>query len=205
MLATKLKTETIRLADLAMDKSTQMRASLNRTAIIDYAEAEADGVTLPPIVVFRRAGVKKIWVGDGWHRILARKRNGHKTILAEVRDGTRRDAMLYAAGANREHGVRRTNEDKRKAVIVLLKDSEWRKWADTEIGRACGVSPGMVAKYRDWLRPGRPSTDEEVRTYIDRRGETRTRTVPRPMEDPDLGSKIRHEKCPYCGQLMSRG
>ncbi len=204
MLATKPRIESVKLADISMDKHTQMRAGLNRNAILDYAEAEKDGAKMPPIVVFRRVGIKGVWVGDGWHRILARKRNGGKTIEAEIRDGSRRDAMLYAAGANREHGVRRTNEDKRKAVIVLLKDSEWKKWADTEIGKACGVSASMVAKYRDWLRPEKSATDEEVRSYIDRRGETRTRTVPRPMEDPDLGAKLRHEKCPYCGQIMNR-
>lgn len=205
MLAVKPHVEMVKIADLAMDKSTQMRASLNRTAIIDYAEAEANGAEFPPIVVFRRAGNKKVYVGDGWHRVLARRRNGHKTIRAEVRDGSRRDAMLFAAGANRTHGVRRTNEDKRKAVIVLLKDAEWRKWADTEIAKACGVSAAMVGKYREWLTPEKASTKEEVRTYIDRRGEERTRTVPRPLEDPDLGPKLRHERCPYCGQLMQRG
>lgn len=195
--------ETIKLAGLTLDKTIQMRASLNRTAILDYAEAMEAGVEFPPIIVYyRRGGPNKHYVADGFHRVLAAKKLDRKTILAEVRDGTKRDAILYAARANMQHGVRRTNEDKRKAVITLLKDGEWKKWTDTEIARACGVSANMVAKYREWLRPEKASTEEEVRSYIDRRGRERTMTVARPLEDPDLGAKVRLEKCPFCGALM---
>jgi hypothetical protein len=211
MIAAKPSVETMRVADLTLDKTIQMRASLNRTAILDYAEAYERGDDLPAIVVFYRFGGKnKRYVADGFHRVLARKHLAKKypkdkrwqTIDAEVRDGGKREAVLYAAGSNMRHGVRRTNEDKRKAVITLLKDAEWRKWADSEIARQCGVSPPMVGKYREWLRPEKAATEEEVRSYIDRNGKERSMTVPRPLEDPDLGAKVRLEKCPFCGQMM---
>ena len=49
---------------------------------------------------------------------------GLTEIEAEIRDGTRRDAILYAVGANSDHGMKRSNRDKRNAVMTLLKDPE---------------------------------------------------------------------------------
>jgi hypothetical protein len=40
-----------------------------------------------------------------------------------------RDAILFSVSANGTHGQRRTNEDKRRAVLCLLNDPEWA--ADT--------------------------------------------------------------------------
>ena len=37
-------------------------------------------------------------------------------IAADVRQGTRRDALLFAAGANSSHGLSRTTADKRRAI-----------------------------------------------------------------------------------------
>lgn len=190
------------IAQLVLDGTVQLRANLNRNAILDYAEAMQRGDEFPPIVVFHRAG-GPAYVGDGFHRVLAAKHLKRKTILAEVRDGTKRDAILFSARANTKHGVRRTNEDKRKAVITLLKDKEWTKWANTEIARACAVDATTVAKYRDWLRPEKAASHEEVRSYIDRAGRERTRVVPLPPDD--VGDKVRLRKCPYCGQAMSGG
>jgi hypothetical protein len=70
-------------------------------------------------------------------------------VEADVRQGTRRDAVLYSAGANATHGLRRTNEDKRRAVTVLLEDEEWRGWSDREIARKAGVSNRFVGNVRD--------------------------------------------------------
>src|SRR5262245_41078226 len=51
------------------------------------------------------------WVGDGFHRLDAYDRAGRAKVWALVRDGTHRDAMIHAAGANAEHGLRRTRKD----------------------------------------------------------------------------------------------
>ena len=57
-----------------------------------------------------------------------------------VRAGTRRDAILFAVGANGDHGLRRTNEDKRRSVLVLLRDEEWGAKSDRWIATQAGVS-----------------------------------------------------------------
>jgi hypothetical protein len=49
------------------------------------------------------------------------------------------------------HDLRRTNEDKRRAVLTLLQDEEWTQWSDREIARRCGVSHQMVAPIRSSL------------------------------------------------------
>lgn len=69
-------------------------------------------------------------------------------VLAEVRTGSRRDAVLYPVGANAAHGLRRINADKRRAVMTLLNDPEWATWSDGEIAKQCGVNQTTVSGYR---------------------------------------------------------
>lgn len=64
-------------------------------------------------------------------------------------DGTQRDAIPYSVSANSKHGLRRTNADKRKAVLTLLNDEEWSEWSDREIARRCEVSNRVVSNYRE--------------------------------------------------------
>ena len=44
--------------------------------------------------------------------------------------------------------MRRSNADKRRAVLLLLQDEEWGKWNDSKIARACAVSHTFVASVR---------------------------------------------------------
>jgi hypothetical protein len=74
---------------------------------------------------------------------------GLSEILAEIRPGTERDALLFAISANTDHGLPRTNVDKRKAVMLLLADAEWSQWSDREIARRCQVSHPLVTTLRE--------------------------------------------------------
>lgn len=65
---------------------------------------------------------------------------GLSELAADIRQGTRRDAVLFSVGANASHGLRRTNEDKRRAVTVLLMDEEWVQWPQAKIAAAANVS-----------------------------------------------------------------
>ncbi len=84
------------------------------------------------------------------------------------RQGTQRDAVLFSVGANGAHGQRRTNEDKRRAVLCLLNDGEWSHWSNSEIARRCGVNHKTVES----LRPVPPENPDfgnpkyEPRTFI---------------------------------------
>ncbi len=63
---------------------------------------------------------------------------------------------MFSLGVNSTHGLRRSNTDKRKAVMTLLQDSEWSQWSDRVIAKQCQVSPTFVAKVRN----------QEIRTVV---------------------------------------
>jgi hypothetical protein len=52
--------------------------------------------------------------------------------------------------------LRRTNDDKRRAVTVLLSDEEWRKWPLRKIARHCAVDEGLVRKVAKELTADNP-------------------------------------------------
>jgi ParB-like chromosome segregation protein Spo0J len=164
------------LLRISIDGGTQTRAGLDADVIADYAEAIKDGATLPPVIVFYDGN--KHWLADGFHRYHATEKAGQSDIDADVRQGTRRDAILHSVGANEEHGLRRTNDDKRRAVQTLLDDAEWSQWPDAEIARAARVGRNFVNRLRNSHLP--PSASEPaVRKYINRQGTETTMNVAR--------------------------
>ena len=146
------------------DGGTQSRAQINWLTVTDYAADIAEGATFPPVVVYFDGA--DYWLADGFHRLEAHKRLGLVEIAADVKQGTRRDAILYSVKANAIHGLRRTNEDKRRAVTLLVDDDEWGLWTDSQIARACGVSHPTVAAVRRSLE----KFSSEPRRYITRHG-----------------------------------
>jgi hypothetical protein len=144
-----LELETVVLDRIRTDGGTQPREYLNELVLSEYTEALAYGAEFPAVTLFYDGS--HYWLADGFHRFFAAKKHGTVSIPAEVRQGTRRDAVLYAAGANATHGLRRTNADKRRAVLTLLKDVEWQRWSNREIARQCGVTHTFVGKLRTEL------------------------------------------------------
>lgn len=150
-------TKTVPLAKIALEEAAQPRAGMRPTVVRDYAaamkeQASAGGVRFPPVLLFTDG--TDYWLGDGFHRVLAAQQAGLEQIAAEVRPGTRRDAVLFGIGANTDHGLPRTNADKRKAVSLMLADAEWSGWNDHEIARHCQVSHTMVQQLRRKVAPG---------------------------------------------------
>lgn len=139
----------LKLAKLRFDGDTQMRAALNGDTVAEYRDAMKSGVEFPPIVAFFDGS--DYWIGDGYHRWHAAGDAGLDDFPCDVRQGSRRDAILWACGANGSHGLRRTNEDKHRAVKTLLMDSEWVTWSDHVIAEKCGVSQPFVGKLREQL------------------------------------------------------
>ena len=110
------------------------------------------------------------WLADGYHRYFGYKSLGISKVKCEVVKGTRRDAILYSVQANSRHGLRRTNEDKRKAVMTLLEDMEWSEWSDHKIAEICRVSHVTVGRVRKSLQKESP---DEVK-YINKHGQEAT-------------------------------
>lgn len=133
------------------DMLLQPRAELHRDWIEEYAHDMAQGAEFPPVVVYHDG--RRYWLADGFHRLYAAEAAGLAAINAEVRRGDRRDALLHALSANAGHGHRRTNEDKRRAVDIMLADPEWSKLPDLKIAAVCLVTHPFVAKRRQRHAP----------------------------------------------------
>jgi hypothetical protein len=114
----------------------------------EYAEEMASGTVFPPLTVFHDG--QSHWLADGFHRYGAAVRLGLAEIECDVRQGTLSDAQWASFGANRAHGMRRTNSDKVRSIKAALKHSP--HLSDSEIARHVGVSTGMVGKYRQELQ-----------------------------------------------------
>jgi hypothetical protein len=141
----------IPLASIRTDDGCQARVKIRPAIVREYAQAMTQqqgegGLRFPPVVLFTDG--TNHWLSDGFHRVLAARAAGLSEILADVHPGTQRAALLYALSTNTEHGLPRTNADKRKAVALLLSDSEWSQWSDREIARRCQVGNRLVSGMR---------------------------------------------------------
>ena len=148
---------------IRIDCGTQSREKIDQQVVSDYAVALKEGAKFPAVVVFHDG--LEYYLADGFHRYLAHVQAGRTEIEAEVKNGTHRDAILYSLSANDSHGLRRTNADKRKSVMTLLEDDEWKQWSSSEIARACKVSHVFVIKLRKDDKPEVVKTTRKGVTY----------------------------------------
>jgi hypothetical protein len=146
--AAPIRVELVPLASIK-DGGAQMRVAMRPESVNEYATEILEGATFPPIVVFYDGSDS--WLADGFHRVEAKRKIGHETILAEIREGSSRDAILHGAGSNSSHGLRRTHADKRRAVEHLLKDPEWARWSDRKIAEVAKVDHKTVGTIRKEL------------------------------------------------------
>ncbi len=165
--------------------------TVKRAVVEEYAEAMERGDVFPPLLAFRahdgdgdRDG-EQYWLVDGRHRLGAARRLGRETVDVDVRDGTLADATLHACGTNAAHGLQRTNDDKRRAVQVMLRDSEWCQWPNREIARRCGVSEGLVRRVLSDLQDALTAYDTQPETEPRPDRDGRDDISPMPTVDVD--------------------
>lgn len=140
--------ELVTIAFIEQDTSTQIRVNHSDEHIQDIADAYARKAPVPPVVLYCEKAEQKLkyWIADGWHRIAATTGLNWTKIPAIVHQGNRADAIRRALGANADHGLRRTNADKRNAVSIALK--EFPKLSDRAIAEMCRVHHQMVGNLR---------------------------------------------------------
>jgi hypothetical protein len=137
----------IELSKIRIDGGTQSRVKLNDEWVQELTEKLLEGkVQLPPLKAFFDG--KHYWLGDGFHRYHANKKAGIKQVECDSTNGTKRDAKIYSWKANHDHGLPRTNEDRRAIVMEALQDIEYCDKSDREIAEACEVSPMTVGRVR---------------------------------------------------------
>ena len=165
----------LKLQDIRLDGNTQPRSRVYDETVTAYTEALLDGAKFPPVDVFFDG--KHYWLADGFHRYHAHRRNKHNTIDATIHKGTKRDAFIFSRGANAEHGMPRTNEEKRAVVISLLEDPEFYsedqaeedKPKDRLIARICKVSNMTVGRIRKQLALNKKQSLPEAGRFPGRR------------------------------------
>lgn len=172
-----MKTVHLPIESIGIRGETQAREVINMDAVAEYAAAMEEGENLPPAVVFFDGA--QYHLADGFHRWHAHRKIGATTFECEVRTGTLLDAKLYAYGANKAHGLQRTNADKRKAVLGMLAD--FSDWTDRAIARHVGVSHPFVAGVRN---PEVVERQKETRTP--RAPKVETVSTPKPEKPPEV-------------------
>lgn len=215
----------INIADVRVNGGTQSRTKIDLGVVSDYAEAMREGAAFPPIVVFFDG--TEYWLADGFHRYRAYSDAQVYDVPVDIRQGTQRDAILFSVGANAAHGLRRTDADKRQAILVLLADEEWRHWSNREIARQCAVSPVTVARVKEDVaafhrgearddggkyRPGRevvfnshevmkiPTVHvDSERTYTTKHGSTAT------MQTANIGASSKADHVPETPESQDSG
>lgn len=137
----------ITVAKIRMDGGTQPRRNIDDDFVAARVSDLEAGDKFPPVIVFNDG--TDYWLADGFHRVLAHRTAEKRMVPAEVHKGTQRDAVLYSCGANADqNSLPRTSKDKRRAVMVMLRDDLWSKWSDRKIAKACAVTHPMVATLR---------------------------------------------------------
>lgn len=172
-------------------EGTQSRAALNQETVSEYAECLKMGVEFPSVKVFFDG--ECFYLADGFHRLEAAKAAGLETIQCDIEAGNKRDALKWSLQANCQHGLRRTNEDKRHAVTLALADAEWGAMSNRALADLCGVSDLFVGKIRsqqDQLQTVCSSTlndpDRPASKRLGLDGKMRPATQPRPAApEPD--------------------
>ena len=169
-----MTTEHLQLTDIKIDGGTQPREAISEETVAEYAEAIREGAAFPAVIVFCDGATH--WLVDGFHRYHAHRRADKVTIEAVVHQGTLRDAILHSLAANVDHGLRRTNADKRKAVMTMLTnelvatDADGNPWSDNEIARRCAVSHGVVTRVRSSLSQNESDSHAQGRSYTTKHG-----------------------------------
>ena len=144
-----LQATEIRIADIRRDGATQPRSGLDAQHVEDLIQALTDGATLPAIDVMFDGTF--YWLYDGFHRTAAHERLGHTKIAAIVHQGAQEDAQWESYAANKSHGLKRSNEDKKRQVLAALRHPKAPTLSNRELARHVGVDEGTIRYYRTQL------------------------------------------------------
>lgn len=101
-----------------------------------------------PNVVFFDGEV--YWNAAGNHRHEAALRQ-NALLDVDVRNGTFEDAVEFAAGSNYDHGLKRSDNDKRLAVVTLLANAKNFGLSDGLLAKKAHVTPPFVGDVRDYV------------------------------------------------------
>lgn len=182
----------------------QTRAATNSDYIDELAERMKEGDVFPPITIFSDG--KEEWLADGIHRLDAAIK-AKKKIGVDRRRGTRKEALEFAFGANRAHGLRLTTADKRRRAMIALR--EWPERSSRSIAELCGVSHTFIDEKRQSIQLAEFASSNSRPVPTKRVGlDGKTRRQPRSSKATDFDPKAldaqpaKETKQPRSGKAM---
>ena len=138
--------------DIIFDAGTQARVKTDIKTCESYIESMQNDANFPPPDVFNDGISEKYILADGFHRLQSHMSfRPNEPIRCKVHFGTLANARIFAAGANTAHGLRRTSEDKRKAVKIVLHEPDCAEWSNRRIAGHVQVSEFFVRTVRKEL------------------------------------------------------
>jgi len=117
-------------------------------------------VDFPPISVMYDG--EEYWLYDGFHRLRAAEKVGRSEIEADVEQGTKEDAQWASLAANKQHGLRRSQADKERAITRALK-GWYEEKSQREIARHVGVSNSTVSRKCEEVFDSNTSSQKDKR------------------------------------------
>ncbi|RYG68246.1 hypothetical protein EON80_12020 [bacterium] len=169
VVSTQVVEVSLDISQIRRDGGTQSRAKIDEATVAELVDAMSDQNNIfPPVEVYYDG--TDYWLADGFHRLEAWERIGRTTKLpVNIRPGDRRRAILHSLKANTKHGLRRSNEDKRHSVMMLLVDPEWSQWPQGKIAEACVVSREFVNRISQEMSASCDRSQDTTRN-VDRSG-----------------------------------
>ncbi len=132
----------INLDEISLQKTMQIRYQLNDEVVARYRDRMLAGDAFPPISVYKIHD--DFFIADGCHRFFAAKEAKFKAIFCTIFEGTEKDRLWFALGANRAHGLQLSHEDLRRAIDLAVKT--WPEKSQKEIAEHIGVSQSTVSR-----------------------------------------------------------
>jgi len=167
------KTQATDINQIICDERCQPRAILNNEAVQEYAAIYKEGGELPALEVVDVDG--DLLLINGFHRLAGARQADLgfiRVVVVEEADIGR--AAWLAAAANQKCGVRRSNLDKRQAVMLALQSDVGQEQSLRVIAEHVGVHHSTVADIKAGLSES--DTPEE---------ETEPETPETPPDDDD--------------------
>jgi hypothetical protein len=189
------------------DLDTQIRLEINEDMVKEYAERMEAGILFPPLLVYFDEPNNRYILVDGFHRLAAHRRlHPNDAIQVKLELGTLDDARWASIGANQDHGIRRTNGDKRNAINTALKHPKGVNLSDRQIAEHAGVDHKTVSVVRRELEVSGEIPQIETRT-VQRGNQIYQQQTSRigssnPLQESDLNYKTclqcRYFENDYC-------
>ena len=168
--------KSVPIKDIRIDGNTQQRP-VDDNVVKRYAAMMKEGSAFPPVEIITDG--KSNFLYDGFHRVAATIRLNKKYIEANIVNGTQRQAMWLSFSTNKENAFPRQPGTAKEIIKKILRDKEWSKTSQRDIGRHVGCTQKFVWKICEEIKKSASDDQSSDRTALSgqKTGIARSKTV----------------------------